>query len=131
LSGKLTKESSTRIQDFALCKVSCQLTAGNPTSPAKESIQASSPQDLALAFFMSMTHKFLPKDLKDSECEIGTLTIQTPIPYVPPINLHEKRDAKQIKVKLPDGTNFQMSTFGQGNNRKYLAHIIAVKHLLE
>ncbi len=80
---------------------------------------------------MSRTYKFLPEGLKDSECKMGVLTIRPPIPYVPPIDLHKKRDTKQIKVKLPDGTNFQMSAFGQGNNEEYLVHIIAIKHLLE
>jgi hypothetical protein len=38
---------------------------------------------------------------------------------------------EQIKVKLPDGNNSQMSAFDQGNNEEYLIHIINVKHLLE
>ncbi len=71
------------------------------------------------------------KGLKDLECKKGTLTIQPPILYVPSIDLHEKRDTKQIKVKLPDGANFQMSAFGQGDNKEYLVHIIAIKRLLE
>jgi hypothetical protein len=37
----------------------------------------------------------------------------------------------QIKVKWPDGTNVQISAFGQGNNKEYLIHGIAVKWLLE
>jgi hypothetical protein len=82
---------------------------------------------------MSTTHKSLPKGLKDLECKNGTLTVQPPIPYIPPIaiDLHEKRDTKKIKVKLPNGTNFLMTAFGQGNNKEYLVHVIAVKHLLE
>jgi hypothetical protein len=78
-----------------------------------------------------MTLKSPPKGLKDLECKKGTLTVRLPIPYAPPIDLHKKRDTKQIKVKLLDGPNFQMSTFGQGSNEKYLIHVIAVKHLLE
>jgi hypothetical protein len=69
--------------------------------------------------------------VKDSECKKGTLTVQPPIPYVPPIDLHKKRDTEQIKVKLPEGINFQMSIFGQGNNEEYLFHVITVKCLLE
>ncbi len=65
------------------------------------------------------------------ECKKGTLIIWPSFPYVPPINLHEKRDTEQIKVKLPKRTNFQMSVFGQGNNEEYLVHVIAIKHLLE
>jgi hypothetical protein len=78
-----------------------------------------------------MTLKSLPKGLKDLECKKGTLTVQPPLSYVPPINLHEKRDTAQIKVKLPNGTNFQMSPFGQGNTEDYLVHVIAIKRLLE
>jgi hypothetical protein len=80
---------------------------------------------------MSMTHKSLPEGLKDSECEKGTLKNRSPISYVPPINLHEMRATEHIKVKLPNGTNFQMSAFGQGNNEEYLIPVIAVKCLLE
>ncbi len=61
----------------------------------------------------------------------GNVVHSTFILYVPPTDLHKKRDIEQIKVKLPDGTNFQMSAYGQGNNKEYLVHIIAVNHLLE
>ncbi len=84
---------------------------------------------------MSTTLKSPSKGLKDSECKKGMLTVWLTvcslILYVPPINLHEKRDTKQIKVNVLDGTNFQMSAFGQGNNEEYLLHVIAVKRLLE
>ncbi len=59
------------------------------------------------------------------------MTVWPPFLYVPPINLHEKRDTKLIKVKLPNGPNFQMPTFSQGNKKEYLVHIIVVKCLLE
>jgi hypothetical protein len=48
-SGKFRRIQVSRIQDFALCKVSCQPIAGNPTSPTQESVQATSTQDSALA----------------------------------------------------------------------------------
>jgi hypothetical protein len=80
---------------------------------------------------MSTNLKSPPEGLKDLEWERETLTFRPPIPYVPPIDLHKKRDTKQIKVKLPDWTNFQMSVYGQGNKKEYLVHIIAVKHLLK
>jgi hypothetical protein len=69
---------------------------------------------------MSANLKSPPKGLKDLECKKGTLTVRPPNPYVPPINLHEKRDTEKIKVKFPDETSFQMSAFGQGNNEEYL-----------
>ncbi len=59
------------------------------------------------------------------------LIAQPPIPYVPPVDLQEKREPKQIKVKLPDRTNFQMATFGNGNNKEYLVYIIAVLCIIE
>ena len=38
---------------------------------------------------------------------------------------------EQIKVELPDGTKFQMPTYGSGNNKEYLVHVIAVLCLVE
>jgi hypothetical protein len=57
--------------------------------------------------------------------------IRPPIPYVPPTNLHEKRETEQIKVELLDGMKFQMPTYGSGNNKEYLVHVIAVLQLVE
>ncbi len=50
----------------------------------------------------------------------GISAYQHPIPYVPPVDHHEKRDSVQIKVKLPDGTHFSMSAFRAGNNEDYI-----------
>jgi len=69
--------------------------------------------------------------LKDNECERGNVVNRPPIPYVPPIDPHEKPDTKQIKVKLPDGTHFQMSAFRAGNNGEYIEHVISVLRLLD
>ena len=69
--------------------------------------------------------------LKDNECERGSIVNQPPLPYVPPVDLHKKRDTKQIKVKLPDGTHFQMSAFWAGNNEEYIKHVISVLCLLD
>ncbi len=38
---------------------------------------------------------------------------------------------EQIKVKLPNGTKFQMPTYGTGNNKEYLVHVIAILHLVK
>ncbi len=57
--------------------------------------------------------------------------VRPPIPYVPPTDLHEKQETEQIKVKLPDRTKFQMSTYGSGNSKEYLIHVIAVLQLVE
>ena len=34
-------------------------------------------------------------------------------------------------MELPDGTKFQMPTYGSGNNEEYLVRIIAVLRLVE
>ncbi len=62
---------------------------------------------------------------------ITAVTCNLAIPYVPPTDLHEKRETEQIKVKLPNGTNFQMPTYSSGNNEEYFFHIIAVLRLVE
>jgi hypothetical protein len=80
---------------------------------------------------MSSSLKSLPKGLKNAECKKGTLPVRPPIPYVPPTDLHEKREMEQIKVELPDGMKFQMHTYGSGNNEEYLIHVIAVLRLVE
>jgi hypothetical protein len=80
---------------------------------------------------MSASLKSLPEGLKNAEYKKGTLPIRPPIPYVPPTDLHKKREKEQSKVELPDRTKFQMPTYGSGNNKEYLVHIIAVLRLVE
>jgi hypothetical protein len=80
---------------------------------------------------MSSSLKSPPEGLKNVECEKGTPPVRPPIPYVPPTNLHEKRETEQIKVELPDRTKFQMPTYGSGNNEEYLVHFIAILRLVK
>ncbi len=80
---------------------------------------------------MSSSLKSPPEGLKNMECKKGTPPVRPPILYVPPTNLHEKQETEQIKVELPDGTKFQMPTYGSGNNEEYLVHVIAVLRLVE
>ncbi len=75
---------------------------------------------------MSSRLKSSPEGLKNAKYEKGTPPVRPPIPCVPPTDLHEKWETEQIKVKLPNGTKFQMPTYGSGTNKKYLIHIIAV-----
>jgi hypothetical protein len=35
-----------------------------------------------------------------------------------------------MKVKLPNGTVFNMSIFSRGNTEEYLTHVVAVLHLI-
>jgi hypothetical protein len=80
---------------------------------------------------MSANLKSPPEGLKNVECEKGMPPVRPPIPYVPPTDLHEKRETEQIKVELPDRTKFQMPTYSSGNNEEYLVHVIAVLRLVE
>jgi hypothetical protein len=66
-----------------------------------------------------------------SECKKGKSGARPPIPYVPPTNLIEKQEGEQIKVKMPDGTNFSMAAFTCGTNKDYLVHVIAVPRIIK
>jgi hypothetical protein len=77
---------------------------------------------------MSSNLKSQPEGLKPLECKKGKSVAQPPILYVLPSDLIKKRETKQIKVKMPDGTNFAMAAFAYGTNKDYLVHIIAVLH---
>jgi hypothetical protein len=72
-----------------------------------------------------------PEGFKNAECKKSTPLVRPPILYIPPTDLLKKREREQIKVKLSNGTKFQMSTFGSGNNKEYLVHTIAVLHLVK
>jgi hypothetical protein len=71
-----------------------------------------------------------PKGLK-SEYEKGQLSSWPPIPYVPLTNLVTTNESPEsLKIKLSNGTIFNMSIFSQGDTGEYLAQVIAVLHLM-
>ncbi len=80
---------------------------------------------------MSTNLKSPPEGLQNAKCKKGTPPVRPPILYVPLTDLHEKRETKQIKVKLLDRTKFQMPMYGTGNNKEYLVHVIAILHLVK
>jgi hypothetical protein len=41
-----------------------------------------------------------------------------------------KKSPESLKIKLPNGTIFNMSIFSQGNTKEYLAHVVVVLHLI-
>ncbi len=47
------------------------------------------------------------------------------------MDLIEKQETEQIKVKMPDGTNFGMAAFAYGTNEDYLVHDIAVLRIIK
>ncbi len=99
--------------------------------PPKSSFKHLSLETLLWQFAMKTNIKSPPEGLRNTECKKGTPLVRLPIPYVPPPDLHGKREPEQIKVELLDGTKFQMPTYRTGNNEEYLIHVIAVMHLIK
>jgi hypothetical protein len=68
-----------------------------------------------------------PDRLKVVECKKEQLINRPPIPYVPVVDIVTPKEEPQIfKVKLPDVSHLSMSIYSHGNNKEYLAHIVAV-----
>jgi hypothetical protein len=80
---------------------------------------------------MSTTLKS-PEGLKDFECKKGQLSSWPPVPYIPPTDLVTTKEAPVcLKMKLLNGTIFNMSILCQGNTKEYLAHIVPVLCLIK
>jgi hypothetical protein len=47
------------------------------------------------------------------------------------LDLIKKRETKQIKVKMPNGTNFRMAAFADEANKDYLIYVIAVLGIIK
>jgi hypothetical protein len=70
--------------------------------------------------------------LKDAECKKGQLSHWLPIPYAPVVDIVTTKEEPQIfKVKLPDASHLSMPIYSRGNNKEYLAYIVAVLHIIE
>ncbi len=73
-----------------------------------------------------------PDGLKDAECKKGQLSHQPPIPYIPVVDIDTPKEEPQLfKVKLPDVSHLSMPIYSCGNNKEYLAHIVAVLPIIE
>jgi hypothetical protein len=83
-----------------------------PTSSAKIFVQETCAEYHTLAPRQDEYHHQEPQGLKDLECKKGKLSSWPPIPYVPPMDLVNTKEAPEtLKIKLPDGTVFNMSIF--------------------
>jgi hypothetical protein len=80
---------------------------------------------------MSGNTKSPGEGLKDTECKQGAIANRPPIPYMAPVDSYEKQEKTKIKVKLPDGTNYQMVPFCAGSNKDYVNHVIAMIRLIQ
>jgi hypothetical protein len=73
-----------------------------------------------------------PDGLKDAECKKEKLSHRPPIPYVPVVDTATPKEEPQIfKVKLSDASHLSMPIYSRGNNKEYLAHIVAVLQVIE
>jgi hypothetical protein len=80
---------------------------------------------------MSTSHKS-QDGLKDAECKKGQLSHRPPIPYVPVVDIVTPKEEPQVfKMKLPDASHLSMPIYSCGNNKEYLAHIVAVLRVIE
>jgi hypothetical protein len=117
---------------FAFCKSSSHNSSGwIPTSSAKVFFQETSAWYRTLA---ASQNEYLPqvsRQVEGRKCKIGQLSHRLPIPYVPVIDIIMPKEEPQIfKVKLPDASHLSMSIYSCGNNKEYLAHIIAVLQII-
>ncbi len=70
--------------------------------------------------------------LKDAKCKKRQLAQRLPIPYVPVVDVvTPKEDPAMLKVKLPDNSHISVPIFSHGNNKEYIAHIVAVLRIIK
>jgi hypothetical protein len=70
--------------------------------------------------------------LKDAECKKGQLSHWLPIPYVPVVDVVTPKEEPQLyKVKLPNTSHLSIPIYSQGNNKEYLAQVVAVLRIIE
>ncbi len=70
-----------------------------------------------------------PDGLKDAECKNGQLSHRPPIRYVPVVDIvmpTPKEEPQVFKVKHLNESHLSMPIYSCGNNKEYLAHIVAV-----
>jgi hypothetical protein len=80
---------------------------------------------------MSSNLKAPPEGLEPSKCKKGKSVTQPLILYVLPLDLIKKWETEQIKVKMPNGTNFRMAAFVYRTNKDYLIHVIAILRIIK
>ncbi len=102
-----------------------------PTSSAKVFFQETPAWFWTLA---ASQNEYFPQfcdGLKDAECKKGQLSNRLPIPYVPVVDIVMPKEETQIfKVKLPDESHLSMPIYSHGNNKEYLAYIVAVLQII-
>ncbi len=105
------RSQETRSKNSLSVRLSCNMLDWICKSPPKRNFKHLFLEGPLLKAIMSGNEKSPPEGLKDSECEQGTIINWPPIPYVQPADLNEKQEKTEIKLKLPDGTYYQMVPF--------------------
>jgi hypothetical protein len=73
-----------------------------------------------------------PDGLKDAECKKRQLSHRLPILYTPVVDIVLPKEEPQLfKVKSLDASHLSMPIYSRGNNKEYLAHIIAVLCIID
>jgi hypothetical protein len=73
-----------------------------------------------------------PDGLQNAKCKKERLSNRPPIPYIPVVDIVTPKEETQFfKVKLPDASNLSMPIYSCGNNKEYLAHIVAVLRIID
>jgi hypothetical protein len=73
-----------------------------------------------------------PDGLKEAKCEKGQLSHRPPIPYVQVGDVvMPKEEPQHFKIKFPDASQLSIPIYSRGNNKEYLAHIVAVLHIIK
>ncbi len=129
--GKSNKEPPTKIKILQPAEHQADPLRRILRVPPKSSFKHLILETPFWQYAMSSNLKSLLEGLKNSECKKGKSVAWPPTPYVPPLDLHKRQETKQIKVKMPDGINFQIAAFAYGNIKDYLIHVIAVLSIIE
>jgi hypothetical protein len=118
---------------FAFCKSSSHHSSGwVPTSLPKSFFKKFLLGTVLWQHTKMSTSLKSPDGLRDAECKKGQLSLRPPIPYVPVVDTVTPKEEPQLfKVKLPDVSHLSMPIYSRGNNKEYLAHIVAVLCIID
>jgi hypothetical protein len=101
-------------------------------SSAKVSFQEASARYRTLAVCQNEYLPQVSRRFEDAKCERGQLSHRPPISYVPVVDVVTPKEEPQLyKVKLPDASHLSIPISSRGNNKEYLAHIIAVIRIIK
>jgi hypothetical protein len=76
---------------------------------------------------ISMSSNLSPNDLRDTNCKKKHVALQPPILYRPVKSVpHSSLSTKSIKVTLASGNLMCLEVYNEGDNEKYLKHIMAL-----